>query len=325
MTASRAISIGDDRHSRWWRGGLLDAPARCRRDRGEFVVFEGFEKRMVKVPGAEICVRTAGEGSPVVLVHGFPQTSAMWHQVAPEFAKDHRVTACDLRGYGESRALDGDFSFRAMARDIAAVVESLGVGPVHLVAHDRGARTAHRLLLDRPDLVRSIMLLDILPTLTVWDLMDDWLGMRYYHWLFLAQPAPMPQTLIGRAPVEYLHSALGALSGPLETFAPEALAAYETAASNPSVVEAWCGDYAAAAGVDREHDRADLGRTSTIPARILWGAKGVVGAQVDPIAAWRTWLPHITGRAVDAGHFLVEETPDEVMREIRDHLRTAEE
>lgn len=287
-------------------------------------MFEGFQEVMVPVQGAEICTRTAGTGPAVLLIHGYPQTSAMWHDIAPALTASHRVVMCDLRGYGQSRALDGDFSFRAMANDLVQVMNHLGIEQFHVIGHDRGARTAHRMLLDHPERVRSVALLDILPTLKVWELMDAWLGKRYYHWFFLAQPAPLPQDMINRAPVEYLHAALGGLSGPLETFDRDALKAYETAAQNPDVVAAWCADYAAAADIDVEHDTTDLGRTIDVPALILWGSKGVVGAQTDPLAAWREWLPRVTGQEIHAGHFLVEEATPEVLGLLRQHLTTAE-
>lgn len=284
-------------------------------------MFKDFDKRIVPVEGAEICTRAAGEGPAVLLIHGYPQTSAMWHALAPRLAMKHRVVVCDLRGYGQSRALDGDFSFRAMANDMVSVMQRLGIDRFHVIGHDRGARTAHRMVLDHPQVVASLTLLDILPTLKVWELMDAWLGQRYYHWLFLAQSPPLPQAMISRAPVEYLHAALGGLSGPLSIFDPEALAAYEAAARNPEVVAAWCADYAAAASVDIAHDRADLGRTSDVNTLVLWGGKGVVGAQVDPIQTWREWFPLATGREIDAGHFIVEEALEDVCAELMPHLR----
>lgn len=283
-------------------------------------MFETFEKRIVAVRGADICTWTAGQGPAVLLVHGYPQTSAMWHELAPELARHRRVVMCDLRGYGDSRAHEDDFSFRAMAGDLVSVMHTLGEQTFDVVGHDRGARTAHRMVLDHPGATRSVTLMDVLPTLTVWEHMNSWLGLRYYHWLFLAQPAPLPQDMISRAPVEYLHAALGGLSGPLETFHPDALAAYEQAARNPEVVAAWCADYAAAASIDIEHDEADRGRTSEVPALLLWGRKGVVGAQTDPITAWQEWFPAVSGREVDAGHFLVEESLADVRAELWRHL-----
>lgn len=285
-------------------------------------MFEEFDSTFVDVPGARIFTRTAGEGPPLLLLHGWPQTHAIWHEIAPALTNQYRVTIADLRGYGESIAHDGDFTFRAMAHDMVNVMKYLEAPTFHLVGHDRGARTAHRMCLDFPDSIQSVALLDILPTVKVWELMNAWLAQRYYHWVFLAQPAPMPQDLISANPVNYLHAALGGLSGPLDIFNPEALQAYERAAKNPEVVAAWCADYAAAADVDLDHDRADLGRSLDIPALVLWGSKGVVGAQADPLEVWREWFPHVTGHPIDAGHFLVEEQSQVVLDAIRHHLRT---
>ncbi|MEP2782976.1 MAG: alpha/beta hydrolase [Pseudoruegeria sp.] len=277
----------------------------------------------VAVDGATINVRIGGAGEPLLLLHGYPETHAMWHGVARDFAKTYRVIVPDLRGYGDSVAYQKDYSFRAMAADQIAVMRHLGYAQFHVISHDRGARVAHRMVLDHPIAVKSIVLLDILPTLDVWRTMDDWLAKRYYHWMFLAQPGGMPEALINSDPVMFLHSALTGLAGQLEDFAPAALADYEKAARNPAVVAAWCGDYAAGAGIDLEHDKASLGQSSDIPCLVLWGNKGVVGHHLNPIEAWQVWFPNALGSEIDAGHFLVEERPDEVMPEIRNHLATS--
>lgn len=283
-------------------------------------MFSGFKSLDVPLDGAVIHARIGGQGPPVLLLHGYPQTHAMWHAVAPTLALTHGVVLADLRGYGASRALTPDFTFRAMARDMVALMAHLGHARFHLVAHDRGARTAHRLVLDHPQAALSLMLLDILPTLDVWRTMDDCLARRYWHWLFLAQPGDMPRRLICADPVAFVHAALVGLSGDLNAFHPKALAAYEQAARNPDVVAAWCADYAAAATTDLDHDRADLGRRIDLPMRILWGSRGAVAHHLDPVTAWRAWFPAATGRALDAGHFLPEECPDAVLAEITAHL-----
>ena len=286
-------------------------------------MFQGFDEADIPVEGATIRARVGGSGAPLLLLHGYPQTHAMWHRIAARLACSHRVVVPDLRGYGDSTARDGDFSFRAMARDQVAVMRHLGHARYHVVAHDRGARAAHRMVLDHPEAVQSVALLDILPTLEVWRTMDDRLAWRYYHWLFLSQPGEMPRRLINGDPVTFLHSALSGLSGPPDMFAPEALAEYERAARNPAVVAAWCGDYTAAATVDLEHDRVDLGRTRPIPCLVLWGGRGAVAYHPDPLGAWRAWFPHAQGHVLDAGHFLAEERPDEVLAAIEDHLNAA--
>lgn len=286
-------------------------------------MFAGFEEIDVDLGAATIHARIGGSGEPLLLLHGYPQTHAMWHVIAEDLARSWRVVIADLRGYGDSIARDGDMTFRAMARDQVALMEHLGHTRFHVVSHDRGARTAHRMVLDHPGSVRSVALMDILPTLDVWRTMDDWLARRYYHWLFLSQPGDMPRRLINGDPVLFLHSALAGLSAGLDLSDPRALAEYERAARNPDVVAAWCADYTAAATVDLEHDRADLGRTSPIPCLVLWGGKGVVAHHVDPLDAWRAWFPSARGHSVEAGHFLVEERPQEVLRAILEHLENA--
>lgn len=283
-------------------------------------MFSGFEEIDIPLTGATIHARVGGAGEPLLLLHGYPQTHVMWHGIADELAKTHRVIVADLRGYGDSIAHDKDFSFRAMARDQVELMQALGHSRFDVVAHDRGARTAHRMTLDHPHAVRSVALIDILPTLDVWRTMDDWLAKRYYHWMFLAQPGEMPHRLICGDPILFLHSALIGLSGAVDLFHPDAMAAYERAASNPSVVAAWCGDYSAAASIDLDHDRMDLGRTNPIPCLVLWGGKGVVDHHLDPVTAWQAWFPNATGHAIDAGHFLVEERPAEVLNALRHHL-----
>jgi haloacetate dehalogenase len=289
-------------------------------------MFPGFIERTIETNGARIRTVSAGDGAPVLLLHGYPQTLAMWHHLAPVLVQNGRsVIATDLRGYGRSSVSDEDYTFRAMAADQMTVMAELGHVRFDVVAHDRGARVAHRLVLDHPESVRSVALFDILPTLDVWATMDDWLAQRYYHWTFLSQPNGLPERLINHDPVFFLHSGLGALSqsrgeNPLAIFAPSALSEYEDAARRPSVVRAWCGDYATAAKEDLEHDRRDAGRTSDVPALVVWGTRGVVGATLDPIAAWSKHFPNITGGSIDAGHFLVEEEPEAVARLVIAHL-----
>lgn len=282
-------------------------------------LFPGFREVDVEVDGAKIHARVGGSGEPLLLLHGYPQTHAMWHPIAAELARSFTVVAADLRGYGDSLAHEKDFTFRAMARDQVQLMEQLGHKQFQVVAHDRGARTAHRMVLDHPQSVKSVALLDILPTLEVWRLMDAWLARKYYHWAFLAHPTDMPQKLINSEPITFLHSTLAGLGG-FDIFAPEAMAEYERAAQRPSVVEAWCGDYRAGATTDLEHDRADMGRVSDIPCLVLWGRKGVVGAQADPLESWQKWFANVSGHALETGHFLVEERPEEVLEAIRQHL-----
>ncbi len=287
----------------------------------------GFEDRRIEVDGATIRVRTAGAGAPLLLLHGYPQTGAMWHAVGSAFAGGiaggiaggRSVVVPDLRGYGASLAHDGDHTFAAMAADQVAVMRELGHTAFDVVGHDRGARTAHRLALDHPAAVRSLALLDILPTLEVWERFDAWLAQRYFHWTFLAQPGGLPERLLAADPLDWLRHALGSLGG-TEGMHPDAVAEYEAAASRRSVTDAWCADYRAAATDDLVADRSDVGRTLDVATLVLWGERGVVGAQVDPVAAWRAWFPAAYGHAVPAGHFLAEERPDLVIAALATHL-----
>ena len=279
----------------------------------------GFTPFAEDVPGARIVGRRAGSGPAVLLLHGYPQTGAMWHHLAPALARERTVVVPDLRGYGASTSHDQSMTFRSMAADQVAVMARLGLDRFDVVAHDRGARTAHRMALDHPDRVASVALLDILPTLDVWAEMDAWLASRYFHWTFLSQGGGLPERLVAAEPVAWLHHALGALGG-TGGMHPDAVAEYEAAARHPSVSAAWCADYRAAAGEDLEHDRADEARTLPHPALVLWGERGVVGARTDPVRAWRAWFPAARGHAVDAGHFLAEEAPDAVLEAVREHL-----
>lgn len=283
-------------------------------------MFEEFQSHVIDVEGASIHLRVGGSGPALLLLHGYPQSHAMWHQMAPEVAKSYRVIVADLRGYGASVCHNEDFTFRAMAGDMLAVMSALGEERFDLIGHDRGARVSHRMVLDAPDRLRSVAILDILPTLDVWRLMDAELAKRYYHWGFLAQPGDMPQRLINSDPVFYLRNALGALSGQIEMFHPEALSDYEAAARRPEVVRAWCGDYHAGAYDDLDIDRADLGRQVDLPCLVLWGTRGVVDLHEDPVTLWRNWFPQAQGQGIEAGHFLVEECPDEVLPLLRAHL-----
>lgn len=282
-----------------------------------------FAPQDVPVADGVVHARTGGDGPPVLLLHGFPQTHAMWHAVGPVLADEFTVVAADLRGYGRSRTGSEDFTFRAMAADQVQLMRALGHDRFHVVGHDRGARTAHRMAFDAPGAVESVALLDILPTLDVWRSMDAWLAQQYYHWAFLAQGGGLPQTLIGHDPAYFVRATLQGLSGTEVGFHPAALAAYEEAARDPDVVDAWCRDYRAAAGPDVEIDRADEDAQLEIPALVLWGARGRVGAREDPLELWRRHFPRVTGQAVDAGHFLAEERPEEVTAAVLAHLRAA--
>jgi haloacetate dehalogenase len=308
--------------------GLADRP----QDWHGRQVFDGFRTVDVSVSSdagsVTVHARVGGNGSPVLLLHGFPQTHVMWHGVAVDLARSHTLVAADLRGYGDSsRPLSGadhaGYSFRAMAADQHALMAALGHERYAVVGHDRGARVAHRLALDAPDAVVRAALLDILPTTHVYDSADRRLATAYYHWFFFIQPAPVPERLIAGDPVGYLHSLLGAWGSGLEVFDRSALAEYERSFADPEVRHAMLEDYRAGASVDYELDATDAaaGHRVEAPLLVLWGARSVVGTGPDdPLAVWRSRAREVSGFSVDAGHFLVEERPAETLAALRTFL-----
>jgi haloacetate dehalogenase len=286
-------------------------------------VFDDFERERVETSGAEIELVHGGDGPPVLLLHGYPQTHAMWHLVAPVLAEEFTVVATDLRGYGDSSKPFGDdghttYSKRAMAGDQATVMESLGFDSFAVVGHDRGARVGHRMALDYPDSVTRLAVLDIVPTRHVFETVGKDLATAYYHWFFFIQPYDLPETLIGGDPSYYLHKKLGGWGTPLETFAPEALAEYERC-FDAATIHASCEDYRAAASIDLVHDQADLdeGRKVECPLLALWGGRGVMERIYDVEAVWREYAIDVRGKPLDAGHFLAEERPEETTQELK--------
>jgi haloacetate dehalogenase len=289
-------------------------------------VFEGFERERVESPGAEIELVRGGEGPPVLLMHGYPQTHAMWHLVAPRLSEEFTVVAVDLRGYGDSSKPFGNedhstYSKRAMAADQVAAMASLGFDSFAVVGHDRGARVGHRMALDHPERVTRLAVLDIVPTRHIFRTVGKDLATDYYHWFFFIQPYDLPETLIGADPRYYLRKKLGGWGTSLHTFAPEALAEYERC-FDAATIHASCEDYRAAASIDLVHDEADreLGRKVECPLLALWGGRGVMERTYDVESVWREYALDVRGRPIDAGHFLAEERPDETVQELRDFL-----
>lgn len=256
---------------------------------------------------------------PLLLLHGHPQTMAMWHRVAPTLAKDRRVVLMDMRGYGDSDrppAGEGSAAYakREMARDAVALMQSLGHERFAVLAHDRGARVAHRMALDHPQVVTRLLLLDIAPTLAMYEGTTEAFARAYWHWFFLIQPAPLPERLIEADPPAYLRDGMGRRG---DFFDPQAWAEYERCFARPGTAAAVCADYRASAGIDMEHDRADraAGRRLTQPLRVLWGARGIVGTCFKPLELWQDAADNVTGRAVDSGHYIAEEAPEVVLAE----------
>ncbi len=299
-------------------------------------MFETFARRRVAVNGVTLNVVVSGgvagddvTGSkpPLLLLHGYPQSHAMWHELGPRLAEAFTVVAPDLRGYGDSDQPPGDaghttYSKRELARDVLELMTSLGFETFAVVGHDRGARVAHRLALDAPEAVTRLAVLDIVPTYHVFETVDAFMARAYYHWFFLSQSFPLPEKLIGADPLFYLHRKLGGWGGKgLGVFSKEVLAEYERCFLRPETVHATCEDYRAAATVDLEHDRADRHRKLTCPVLALWGEKGIVEQGYDVLSVWRDYAEDLRGGAVpDAGHFLVEEQPGRTLAELLEFL-----
>ncbi|MCP4328111.1 MAG: alpha/beta hydrolase [Alphaproteobacteria bacterium] len=279
-------------------------------------MFEGFDERRIKTSDADLYVRLGGAGPPLLLLHGYPQTHVAWHLVAPRLMEDFTLVVPDLRGYGASRgpAPDPDhinYSKRAMAQDMVAVMESLGHRRFRVAGHDRGGRVGYRLCLDHPDRAERFAAIDIIPTLDVWDEMDADKALATYHWQFLAVPPPVPERLIGNDPAFYITHLLDRWAGRPNALAADAVATYIQQFHDPAVVAATCADYRAGATVDRRHDLADreAGRRIACPVLVVWG-RGYLGDKAaSPAGTWRRWADHVEEVVLDCGHFVAEEAP----------------
>jgi haloacetate dehalogenase len=279
----------------------------------------GFQPVDVVVSGVRIHGVRGGEGPPVLLLHGFPQSHVMWHRIAPELAREYTVVAADLRGYGDSDRPEAGpdhvgYAFRAMAADQVALMEALGFPRFAVVGHDRGARVTHRMALDHPDRVERLALLDILPTAYVFEHVDRRVATANYHWFFLSQPADLPERLIGGDSRYFLHRLLGSWGSGLDAHEPAALREYERVFADPAARRAMIEDYRAAASIDLEHDAASAaaGQRIDAPCLVLWGERGVVaGNPTVPLEVWRSLAADpastIGGVIAGAGHFLAEE------------------
>jgi len=273
----------------------------------------------VRIAGdVRIAFRHAGEGPPLLLLHGFPQTNMMWHRIAPTLAEHFTVIAADLRGYGDSSAPDSDgehapYSKRAMATDMAQLMTELGHDSFMVAGHDRGARVAHRLARDHADRVRRLAVLDIAPTAAMYGQTDMRFATAYYHWFFLIQPAPLPERMIGADPEFYLRSKCGQWGRTAGAITDEAFADYLRCFQRPDTLHAMCEDYRAAATIDLVHDAADADRKLAMPLLALWGVEGFVGTHYDVLAEWRQVARDVSGHGVPGGHYLPEEAPDETL------------
>ena len=297
------------------------------------VLWEGLGSRCVQVeiePGLSIHARVAGQGAPLLLLHGHPQTHAIWHRVAPALARTHTLVMADLRGYGDSSKPRGtpyhaNYSKRALARDMLGLMQALGHAHFDVLAHDRGARVAYRLALDHPDAVRRLVLLDVAPTLAMYEQTSEAFARAYWHWFFLIQPAPLPERLIEADPGAYLRDVMGRRSAGLAPFHPQALAHYERGLGMPGAAHGLCEDYRAAAGIDLEHDRADrdAGHRLRQPTLVLWGRDGVIERCFQPLQEWQRLAEQVEGEALPCGHYIAEEAPQRLLERVQPFLRRA--
>jgi len=292
-------------------------------------LLQGFERGAIETSGATINYVAAGVGEPILLLHGYPETHVFLHRVAPELAKRYRVVCADLRGYGGSSKPEGlpdhsNYSKRAMGLDMVELMRTLGRHSFHLVGHDRGGRVAHRLTRDHEASVRTLTVLDVSPTLKMFESTNLAFATAYYHLFMMLQPPPLPEKMLaGQVPFNILGR-VGRAEPDLSAFDPEAIDAYVRAFADPRAIHASCEDYRAAGTIDLEHDRADRGRKINTPVLALWGARAVVCKLFDCLADWREVANNVTGRAIDCGHFLPEEAPVETLAEIERFISSHE-
>jgi haloacetate dehalogenase len=285
--------------------------------------YPGFQRQTIQTSGTSINVVSGGTGPPLLLLHGYPQTHIEWRKMAPDLARNYTLIMPDLRGYGDSGKPPGgdnhiNYSKRSMALDQVEVMEQLGYRQFALVSHDRGSRVAHRLALDHPGRVTKLVMMDICPTHYMYKTADREMASAYYHWFFLIQPEPFPETLIGRSVDEVLKLLMGAVMP--KGVEPEAYAEYRRCFSDPATIHAACEDYRAAASIDLEHDEADMDKKISCPVLILWGANGLVGRKYDVLSVWKDRARRVSGKALAGGHWLAEELPDQTLAEIKSFL-----
>ena len=297
-------------------------------------MFESFQSFAIDTGGVVIRgvhnLERAGGKPPLLLLHGYPQSHVIWHRVAPLLADDYALVLPDLRGYGKSDKPSGsedhsNYSKRVMARDQLEVMRALGLRRFFVCGHDRGGRVAHRLASDAPEAVVRLMVLDISPTLTMYEGTTMEFARSYWWWFFLIQPSPLPETLIGASAEAYLAKKLGTGSAGLTPFSDEAYASYLAGLRDPATVHGMCEDYRAAASIDLEHDRADRdsGKRIQCPVRVLWGERGVVNRCFHPVQDWRAVTAAefpVTGRTLPGGHYIPEELPALLVSELRQFM-----
>ena len=286
-------------------------------------MFAGFTRQKLRANGVDINTLVKGSGPPLLLLHGYPQSHLIWHRVAPELAKHYTVVATDLRGYGASEKLVGladhsNYSKREMAKDQVEVMRQLGFPAFYLCGHDRGARVSHRLAVDHPAAVKRMMLLDISPTLAMYEQTTMDFARAYWWWFFLIQPTPFPESMIAAAPETFLKQKIGWGHGGLSAFTAETYSAYLAHVSDPATMHAMCEDYRAAASIDLAHDRVDrdAGKKMSCPVNVVWGEHGAVNRCFKPIEDWQRVADDVRGRTLPCGHYIPEEVPEALLLEM---------
>jgi len=287
-------------------------------------LFPNFESFLIEVNGVKNMARKGGSGQPLLLLHGHPQTHAIWHRVAQQLAKSFTVVMTDLRGYGDSSKPQGshdhlNYSKRVMALDQIEVMRHFGFSEFDVLAHDRGARVAHRLALDHPKAVKRLVLLDIAPTLAMYEKTSNQFARSYWHWFFLIQPAPMPERLIEADPATYIRDVLGRRSAGLAPFDARALAEYVRCIELPGSAHGLCEDYRASAGIDLVHDQLDVDEKNFLqqPLLVLWGEQGVVHQCFEPLKEWSKVAVNVQGKALPCGHYIPEEAPELLLQQVQ--------
>jgi len=289
-------------------------------------MFEGFQRGKARIADVDINYVTSGKGPPVLLLHGYPQNLTMWARAAPILARKFTVICGDLRGYGDSskpkaNADSSNYSFRAMAADQAGLMKSLGFSQFHVVGHDRGGRTAHRMALDHSAAVLSLSVLDIVPTYAMFMDVNRQRAKAYWHWYFLSQPAPFPEHMIGKDPDFFFETCLvGWGATRVEDFDAEMLADYRRCWRNPEMIHGSCSDYRAGSTIDMEHDQADIGTKVACPTLAFWGANGMMHKQFDIEAEWRKRCANVRTASLPGGHFFIDTLPEETARVLEEFL-----
>jgi haloacetate dehalogenase len=293
-------------------------------------MFDGFQHKSVATGDAEIACVVGGVGPPALLLHGFPQSKAMWARVAPALARDFTVVCADLRGYGDSAKPAclpdrSTYSFRAMAGDQLRLMRALGFDRFHVVGHDRGGRTGHRMALDHPGAVLSLAVMDIVPTYAMFMKTSRAVASAYWHWYFLSQPEPFPERVIGNDPDFFYETCLvGWGATGIADFDPVMLAEYRRCWRDPAMIHGSCSDYRAAASIDLDHDAADIDRRVSCPTLAFYGAQGVMAKLFDLPAEWRLRCADLRAASLPGGHFFVDQFPDETARILLGFLKEIE-